>query len=153
MRRKNVPPVFKWRHFSPDVILLCVRWYLSYQLSYRDLVEMMDERGLKIAHSTILRWVLKYSMELKKRVRHHLKKRNRSWRMDETYIKVKGNGNTCFEQLIPMEKPSIFTYPIPAIQPQPSDSLSVYVTIDHPISLALLMLIKILPIPMQNDSY
>ena len=44
MRRKNVPPVFKWRHFSPDVILLCVRWYLSYQLSYRDLVEMMDER-------------------------------------------------------------------------------------------------------------
>ena len=96
MRRKNVPPVFKWRHFSPDVILLCVRWYLSYQLSYRDLVEMMDERGLKIAHSTILRWVLKYSMELKKRVRHHLKKRNRSWRMDETYIKVNGEWKYLF---------------------------------------------------------
>jgi len=79
-----------WRHVSPDVILLCVRWYLSYQLSYRDLVEMMDERGLKIAHSTILGWVLNYSMELKKRVRHHLKKRNQSWRMDETYIKVNG---------------------------------------------------------------
>ena len=82
MRRKNVPPVFKWRHFDPEVILLCVRWYLTYQLSYRDLVEMMDERGLKIAHTTILRWVLKYSMELQKRVRHHLKKRNRSWRME-----------------------------------------------------------------------
>ena len=96
MRRKNVPPVFKWRHFSPDVILLCVRWYLSYQLSYRDLVEMMDERGLKIAHRTILRWVLKYSMELKKRVRHHLKNRNRSWRMDETYIKVNGEWKYLF---------------------------------------------------------
>ena len=57
---------------------------------------MMDERGLKIAHSTILRWVLKYSMALKKRVRHHLKKRNQSWRMDETYIKVNGEWKYLF---------------------------------------------------------
>ena len=54
LRRKAVPESFKWRHFSPEIILLCVRWYLSYRLSYRDLVEMMDERGLKIAHTTIL---------------------------------------------------------------------------------------------------
>ena len=77
------------RHFSPDVILLFeVVFVLSIKLSR---FGRMDERGLKIAHSTILRWVLKYSMELKKRVRHHLKKRNRSWRMDETYINVDKN--------------------------------------------------------------
>jgi len=87
---KIVPTIFKWRHFEPEIILLCVRWYLSYRLSYRDLVEMMDERGLKIAHTTILRWVLKFSYELKKRVRPHLKKPKLSWRLDETYIKVKG---------------------------------------------------------------
>tara|TARA_B000000609_G_scaffold104502_1_gene80296 strand:+ start:71 stop:256 length:186 start_codon:yes stop_codon:yes gene_type:complete len=58
-RGKAFPKEFKWRHFTPEIILLCVRWYLSYRLSYRDLVEMMDERGLKIAHSTILRWVFK----------------------------------------------------------------------------------------------
>ena len=62
-RRKAVPEIFKWRHFIPEIILLCVRWYLSYRLSYRDLVEMMAERGLKIAHTTILRWVFKFSFE------------------------------------------------------------------------------------------
>ena len=56
-RRKDVPERFKWRHFEPEIILLCVRWYLSYRLSYRNLVEMMNERGLSIAHTTILRWV------------------------------------------------------------------------------------------------
>ena len=95
-QRKAVPKVFKWRHFSPDIMLLCVRWYLTYPLSYRDCVEMMDERGLKIAHTTILRWVLTYSMELQKRVRHHLRKRNRSWRMDETIIKGKGEWKYLF---------------------------------------------------------
>ena len=54
-RRKDVPKIFKWRHFEPEIILLCVRWVLSYRLSYRDLVEMMNERGLSIAHTTILR--------------------------------------------------------------------------------------------------
>ena len=68
-RRKDVPKIFKWRHFEPEIILLCVRWYLSYRLSYRDLVEMMNERGLSIAHTTILRWVFKFSFELEKRVR------------------------------------------------------------------------------------
>ena len=72
LRRKAVPESFKWRHFSPEIILLCVRWYLSYRLSYRDLVEMMDERGLKIAHTTILRWVFKYAFKLEKRVQPYL---------------------------------------------------------------------------------
>ena len=89
-RRKDVPEIFKWRHFEPEIILLCVRWYLSYRLSYRNVVEMMNERGLSIAHTTILRWVFKFSFELEKRVRPHLSRRNKSWRMDETYIRVKG---------------------------------------------------------------
>ena len=67
-----------------------MRWYLRYALSYRDLEEMMRERGLLIVHTTIYRWVQVYGPELNKRSRLHLKKSNNSWRVDETYIKVKG---------------------------------------------------------------
>ena len=95
-RAKAVPTEFKWRHFSPDIILLCVRWYLTYRLSYRDLVEMMDERGLKIAHTTILRWVFNYSLAIKNRVKPYLQRNLKSWRMDETYIKVKGEWKYLF---------------------------------------------------------
>jgi transposase, IS6 family len=80
---------FKWRHFQADIILLCVRWYLRYSLSYRDLEEMMAERGLTVDHTTIYRWVQHYAPELEKRCRPHLKACNDSWRVDETYIKVK----------------------------------------------------------------
>ena len=80
---------FKWRHFQADIILLCVRWYLRYALSYRDLEEMMRERGLYIDHTTIYRWVQHYAPELEKRCRPHLNMTNDSWRVDETYIKVK----------------------------------------------------------------
>jgi transposase, IS6 family len=81
---------FKWRHFEGRIILLCVRWYLRYCLSYRDLEEMMAERGLKVDHTTIYRWVQKYAPELEQRCKPHLKQTNDSWRVDETYIKVKG---------------------------------------------------------------
>ncbi len=80
---------FKWRHFQSDIILLCVRWYLRYSLSYRDVEEMMLERGLHVDHTTIYRWVQRYAPELDKRCRPHLKARNDSWRVDETYIKIK----------------------------------------------------------------
>jgi IS6 family transposase len=80
---------FKWRHFEAEIILLCVRWYLRYSLSYRDLEEMMRERGLHVDHTTIYRWVQRYAPELEKRCRPHLKATNDSWRVDETYIKVK----------------------------------------------------------------
>jgi len=86
----SVPPVFKWRHFQAEIILLNVRWYCRYALSYRDLEEMMQERGVEVDHSTINRWVLKYAPELDKRIRPHLRSTNDSWRVDETYIKVKG---------------------------------------------------------------
>jgi IS6 family transposase len=87
MEKENL---FKWKHYQPDIILLTVRWYLRYNLSFRDLVEMMEERGLAIAHTTIMRWVHQYGPELDKRIRRHLKQTNDSWRVDETYIKVKG---------------------------------------------------------------
>ena len=80
---------FKWRHHQAEIILLCVRWYLRYSLSYRDLEEMMNERGLLVDHTTIYRWVQKYAPELEKRSRSHLKATNDSWRTDETYIKIK----------------------------------------------------------------
>ncbi|EOO24392.1 transposase, partial [Bacillus cereus VD133] len=70
--------------------MLAVRWYLRYSLSYRDLVEMLEERGLSLAHTTIMRWVHRYGSDLDKLVRRYLKKTNDSWRVDETYIKVKG---------------------------------------------------------------
>ncbi|EFH83109.1 IS6 family transposase [Ktedonobacter racemifer] len=82
-------PPFKWRHFEADMILLCVRWYLRYALSYRNLEEMMAERGLAIDHTTIFRWVQQYAPELEKRCRPHLKPTTDSWRVDETYIKVR----------------------------------------------------------------
>ena len=82
--------LFKWKHYQPDIILLTVRCYLRYTLSFRDLVEMMEERGLSIAHTTIMRWVHQYGPELDERVRRHLKTTNDSWRVDETYVKVKG---------------------------------------------------------------
>ncbi|KEK22107.1 IS6 family transposase [Bacillus gaemokensis] len=80
---------FKWKHYQPDVILLTVRWYLRYNLSFRDLVEMMAERGLSISHTTIMRCVHQYGPELNERIRKHLKQTNDSWRVDETYVKVK----------------------------------------------------------------
>jgi IS6 family transposase len=83
---------FKWRHFEPSLILLCVRWYCRYQLSYRDIEEMMRERGLEVDHSTVFRWVQRYAPEINKRIRPHLKMSGTSYRVDETYIKV---GKSC----------------------------------------------------------
>jgi transposase-like protein len=82
--------LFKWKHFQPEIILLTVRWYCRYALSYRDLEEIMAERGLSVDHSTIHRWVVQYAPELNKRCRRHLRPANDSWRVDETYIKVRG---------------------------------------------------------------
>src|SRR5262245_58300925 len=81
---------FKWRHSHSEVILLCIRWYLRYALSYRNLKEMMKERNLTVDHTTIYRWVQRYAPELDKRSRPHLRPTNDSYRVDETYVKVKG---------------------------------------------------------------
>lgn len=81
---------FKWRHYEGTIILLCVHWYLRYALSYRDVAEVMVERGLSVARTTIFRWVQYFAPELDQRLRFHLKTSNDSWRVDETYIKVGG---------------------------------------------------------------
>ena len=78
------------RHFDREGIILCVRWYLRYKLSLRDLVEMMAERGLELAHTTILRWVRRYTPEFIKGWNRFGRGSGRSWRVDETYIKVRG---------------------------------------------------------------
>ncbi|ANS51625.1 hypothetical protein BM86_20460 [Bacillus thuringiensis] len=69
MEKENI---FKWKHYQPDIIVLTVRWYLRYNLSLRDLVEMMEERGLSLAHTTIMRWVHQYGPELNERIRNML---------------------------------------------------------------------------------
>ena len=81
---------FKWKHFVGEIILQTVRWYLKYPLSYRNLEKMMAERGIKVDHTTIMRWVHQYSPEIEKKIRRHLRPTNNSWKVDETYIKVKG---------------------------------------------------------------
>jgi IS6 family transposase len=83
--------LFKWRQYQPEIIVLCVRWYLRYALSYRDLEELMAERGLGVDHTTVFRWVQRYAPELERRVKRQLKRTNDSWRVDETYVKVKGH--------------------------------------------------------------
>ena len=81
---------FKWRQFEPALILQCVRWYLRYALSYRDLKDMMRERGLCVDHTTIYRWVQRYAPEIDKRCRPFLRRTNDSYRIDETYVRVAG---------------------------------------------------------------
>ncbi len=89
-KRKSIEDLFKGRHFEREIILLCVRWYLRYKLSYRDLVEMMAERGLSLAHTTILRWVQRFVPEFEKRWNRYAKPTGSAWRVDETYVKVRG---------------------------------------------------------------
>jgi putative transposase len=82
---------FKGRRFEKNIILLCVRWYLAYPLSYRNLEEMMEERGVRIDHTNIYRWVRKFTPQLEAKFRKGKKRPvGHSWRMDETYIKIKG---------------------------------------------------------------
>lgn len=81
---------FKGSHFEKTIILQCVRWYLCFPLSYRNLEEMMLERGIEVDHSTINRWVLKHTPEIEKRFRKYKRATGLSWRMDETYIRIKG---------------------------------------------------------------
>ncbi|MBD2748856.1 IS6 family transposase [Microvirga sp. BT688] len=82
--------MFKGRHFDRSVILLCVRWYLAYNLSLRNLEEMMAERGISVDHATIHRWVVRYSPELLKRFNARKRAATVKWHVDETYIKVRG---------------------------------------------------------------
>ena len=88
--------MFKRRRFPVEILLLCVRWYCKYGISYRDLVEMMQERGVAVDPSTIMRWVDRYAPELEKRVRWYQGYRATSWRVDEPYGKVGGRWKYLF---------------------------------------------------------
>ena len=87
---KPRPALFKWRHFEPAIITCAVGWYLRFSLSYRDVEELLTERGIPAGHTTIWRWVQCYAPELNKRCRRELKPTSGSWRVDETYVRVKG---------------------------------------------------------------
>ena len=94
-KRKRVGSVrpdrsFKGRQFTAEVILWAVRWYLMFPISYRDLELMLRDRGVEVAHTTLFRWIQAYAPELEKRIRPHLRRSNGSWRVDETYVRVKG---------------------------------------------------------------
>src|SRR3712207_4357303 len=82
--------MFKGRHFDRSVILLCIRWYLAYNVSLRNLEEMMAERGISVDHATVHRWVIRYSPALLERFNRRKRAATRRWHVDETYIKVRG---------------------------------------------------------------
>jgi putative transposase len=81
---------FKGMRFPIDVILVCIRWYAAYPLSYRHLEEIMEERGVSVDHSSINRWAIRFLPLIEKMAQKHKRPVGGSWRMDETYIKVKG---------------------------------------------------------------
>jgi IS6 family transposase len=89
VKQDNKNP-FKGRQFTAEIILWAVRWYLQFPISYRDLERMLSDRGVQVDHTTLFRWIQAYAPELDKRARPHLRPTNGSWRVDETYIRVKG---------------------------------------------------------------
>ena len=91
--------LFKGRHYSGEIILLAVRWYLRYPLAYQHVAEMLAERGLAVDASCVWRWVQAYAPELNKRCRPHLRPTNKSYRIDETYIRIKGEDRYLYRAL------------------------------------------------------
>lgn len=80
--------MFRRRHFTGEVILWAVRWYCRYGISYRDLEEMLAERGVEVDHTTLYRWVQRYAPELENRLAWYQRRLSFSWRVDETYVRV-----------------------------------------------------------------
>ncbi len=83
-------PIYRGRRFSAETIETCVRWYITYRLSYRDLVAMMAEHGVVVSHTTVMRWVLRYVPEYERRWSRFARSPGSSWRMDETAVAVRG---------------------------------------------------------------
>ncbi len=90
MKQAARPAIFKGWQTEPELILCAVRWYLRYSLSFRDVEELLRERGLEADHTTIWRWIQRDGPALEERLRRHLKPTKKSWRVDETYVRVKG---------------------------------------------------------------
>jgi transposase-like protein len=111
---------FKGRQHPGELIILCVRLYIRYPLSYEHVAELMAERGVEVDASCIWRWVQAYAPELNKRCRPHLKPTNKSYRIDETYIKIKGEDKYLYRASIPRGKRSTSCSRPNAIRPQPN---------------------------------
>src|SRR6266478_7448398 len=111
---------FFWRHYEGAIILVCVRWYLRLPLSYRQVADLMTDRGLRVHASCIWRWVQVFGPELDKRCRPYLKPTNKSYRVDETYIKVKGQDRYCIGRWTRPGRPLISCSPPNAMPLQPS---------------------------------
>ena len=86
----NRPPLFRKRQFEQIVIVTCVRWYLRFSLSLRDLEELMAERGLTVDHTTIWRWRQFYGPEVLRRLQGEVKRKRSTWHMDETFVRIAG---------------------------------------------------------------
>lgn len=84
------PPLFRKRQFEPVVIVTCVRWYVRFSLSLRDLEELMAERGLSVDHTTIWRWSQRYGPEVYRRLGGEVKRKSSTWHMDETFVRIAG---------------------------------------------------------------
>jgi hypothetical protein len=82
--------LFEGRHFDREMFVLCVRWYLRFELSFRDLVEIMAERGLSLAHTTIMWSIRHYAPEFERRWNRFARPAGPSWRVDETNVKIRG---------------------------------------------------------------
>ncbi|MGX5057170.1 IS66 family transposase [Enterobacter asburiae] len=89
---------FKGRHFPRDLVLMAVRWKLAYSLSYRNIEELLEERGADVDHSTVQKWVVHYAPQLELAFRKRKRPVGRSWKMDETYIKVRGKGSVALRR-------------------------------------------------------
>jgi hypothetical protein len=94
--QSSVSGLFKWRQFEPEVILLAVGWYLRFSLSYRDVEELLAERGLLVDHVTVWRWVQRYAPEMERRLRRRLKPTTDSWREQGSRSAAKSRRNPNF---------------------------------------------------------
>jgi transposase-like protein len=84
------PPLFRKRQFEPVIIVTCVRWYLRYLLSTRDVEALIAERGLSVDHTTVWRWVQRYGPELNRQLAEQVKRKSSTWHMDETFVRIDG---------------------------------------------------------------
>ena len=119
------PALFRGRHFEDQLIVLCVRWYLRYCLTLRDIEELMAERGLRVDHSTMGRWVLRYAPELHKRIRREIRPPNRSWRVDETYVRVAGRWTYLYRAVDSTARPLISCCRPSAMPSRPNTSVGI----------------------------
>src|SRR5262245_27357170 len=88
--KQRRPTLFRGRHFEPEVIVTCVRWYLRFSLSLRNVEELMRERGIIVDHTTVWRWCQTYGPVVYQRLKGNVKYKTTTWHMDETYVRVAG---------------------------------------------------------------